>query len=112
MKFQHFESDIDGKKFDHLAIFVKDIFIGTCALEYNKDTAYITNLAVNDISYRQGFGSELLTLSKELCKKRGIESISLTVKKESPHVINFYKNNGFFISLDYGDGTLLMTKAI
>jgi ribosomal protein S18 acetylase RimI-like enzyme len=110
MRFFHFESDIDGKEFDHLSIMSNDYIIGKCDIEYCDKNAYVTNLAVYEGCRRQGFGTELIKLIIDLCEPREIESITVQVKQDRPYVIAFYRKSGFFISLDYQDGSILMTK--
>ncbi len=67
---------------------------------------------------RRGIGSALMRHVEEVAKKRGFESILLTVNRENEPAINAYRKNGFAITdtslVDIGQGFVMddyvMTK--
>lgn len=109
IKIQSYYSQIDDKSMLHVAAIRKGTFVGSCFVQIEFAAAYLQDFSVAEIYQKQGIGSEILEHIIERCRENEKDSISLVVQSKNKELVSFYYKRGFISSLDYEDGTFLMT---
>lgn len=62
-----------------------------------KNSAYVSQLAVTPKLKRQGIGSLLMDLCEDLAQREGFESIQLDTAKSAHHLVSWYLKRGYEI---------------
>lgn len=82
------------------------------------DAGNITNIAIHPQYRREGIGSKILALLTDICRERGMETITLEVRVSNLPAKTLYERNGFLV---YGvrkkyyqgkEDALIMTKEL
>lgn len=76
------------------------ILVGLCAVYFNIEYAYITNFSILPNYQGNGFGRILIEKVECCSKERKIHIIKLEVYKHNTKAFDFYKRNGFVITVE------------
>ena len=69
--------------------------VGYAGMWISVDEGQITNVAVHPDFRRKNIATELLSRLFDVCRKRGLQSITLEVRQSNEKAINLYEKNGF-----------------
>lgn len=75
-------------------------------------TAYISLIGIKRSAQGKGLGYWLLTKCQEVCRSRGMTTLSLEVDCDNDNAISFYQRNGFVIGTDTQRGSMYMNKSL
>jgi len=82
------------------------------------DVGNITNIAIHPDYRREGIGTNILALMTDICKEKGMETITLEVRESNLPAQKLYETNGFTVCgrrKKYYQGkedALIMTKEL
>ena len=85
-------------------------YIAFYANDIQKETAYITLLAVNKSYQGKGIGKKLLAMCEDIVKDMNFHNLRLEVHKDNKHAIKFYGNCGFYNTCAQGNTSFYMEK--
>lgn len=69
--------------------------VGYAGMWISFDEGQITNVAVHPDLRRKNIATDLLSRLFEVCRQRGLKSITLEVRQSNEKAINLYEKNGF-----------------
>lgn len=62
------------------------------------DEGHITNIAVSSAFRRQGVGEKIISEMKNICKRIGVDKMTLEVRKSNLPAISLYEKLGFSVA--------------
>lgn len=82
----------------HFSVAVEDgTVVGFCVLHKAADEGELYQIAVREHTKRRGVGDLLLKETLEYCKKNGLVSVFLEVRKGNVPAVSLYKKHGFTV---------------
>lgn len=79
----------------HLYVFDDGVLKGTVNLNFNENSAEITDIYVDPFFQQNGIGGRLLKFAENEAKNKNCETLKAYIYKENSSAVQFFENFGF-----------------
>lgn len=105
------ENQIENDGYDYFLFEKNDVYAGYMGIKINEKDLFLSKLYIKESYRRNGIGQKAVDFLKDICEKKNLESITLTVNKYNSGAVSAYKKIGFSVVdqavTDIGNGFVM-----